>query len=67
MPPAASRAAIEVVLIPSVLTATMISRTVSEMDTKLVMNEAIALSVPFRLKKRCRMCLMRRISQAPIR
>ena len=50
MPPAASRAASEVVLIPSVLTSTMISRTVRAIETKLQRNEAIALSVFLRAK-----------------
>ena len=55
----------EVVLTPSVPTVMMTSKMVRAIETKLEMNEAIALSVFFRSKKCCSACLIFLISQAP--
>ena len=65
MPPAASRAAREVVLIPSAPITTMIRTTVRAMDTKLEMNEAIARSVFLRSNIFLRPFLMRLMIHAP--
>ena len=66
MPPAASRAAIEVVFTPSVLTIITMSTIVSTMETKLEINVDIAFSVCRFSKMRCMPRLMRRMIQAPM-
>ena len=66
-PPAASSAASEEVLTPSVLIVMMIRMMVSAMETKLLMNEAIARSVCLRMNRRSKARLTRLMIQAPIK